>query len=139
MALVNLNQPPLRLPVEKDCFDITIAVQFLRHRSNGSRPVTNILSCVALTLFIPASSWAAADTARSCVRKATEALPKVAGLQVKKSGIRSMPPQQLANWKGQSRPIIVDLDTDAPGASERYSYICASSRTGSAFVQRILE
>jgi hypothetical protein len=24
-----------------------------------------------------------------------------------------MPPEQLANWQGQSKPIIVDLDTEA--------------------------
>jgi len=28
-----------------------------------------------------------------------------------------MPPQQLANWKGQSRPIIVDIDAVATGSS----------------------
>ena len=95
--------------------------------------------CAALALFMPSCGWTAADTTRSCVLKATEALPKVAGLRVKKSGARSMPPQQIANWKGQSKPIIVDLYTEAPAVSERYSYICASSPTGTAFVQRILE
>jgi hypothetical protein len=55
-----------------------------------------------------------------------------------KSGVRPMPPEQLANWQGQSKPIIVDLDTEEPGASERYSYVCASSPTGTVFVQRIL-
>jgi hypothetical protein len=93
--------------------------------------------CAALVLFAPSCGWAAAD-AKSCVLKATAALPKVAGLRVKRSGTRSMPPEQLANWKGQSKPIIVEVDTDAPGVSERYSYICASSPTGTAFVQRIL-
>jgi hypothetical protein len=97
-----------------------------------------IFICAALVLYAPSCGWAAADT-KLCVLKATQALPKIAGLQVKKSGARSMPPQQLANWKGQSKPIIVDLYTDAPGVSERYSYICASSPTGTAFVQRILE
>ena len=45
--------------------------------------------------------------------RATEALPKVAGLKVKRSGTRSMPPEQLANWKGQSKPMTVDIDTVA--------------------------
>ena len=92
--------------------------------------------CAALVLFAPSCGWAATD-AKSCLLKATMALPKVAGLRVKKSGVRPMPPEQLANWQGQSKPIIIDLDTDAPGASERYSYICAGSPTGTAFVQRI--
>ncbi|MFY9956333.1 hypothetical protein [Bradyrhizobium sp.] len=98
-----------------------------------------VIGSAILALFIPAFSCAAADKARSCIMKATEGLPKIAGLQVKKSGTRSMPPQQLANWKGQSRPIIVDIDTVTTGIVERYSYICASSPAGTAFVQRILD
>ena len=98
-----------------------------------------VISSAILALFIPAFSSAAADKARSCIVKATEALPKIAGLKVKQSGTRSMPPQQLANWKGQSKPVIVDIDTVATGIVERYSYICASSPTGTAFVQRILD
>ena len=98
-----------------------------------------IISGAILTLFIPAFSMAAADKARSCIVKATAALPKIGGLQVKKSGTGSMPPQQLANWKGQSRPIIVDIDAVSLGIAERYSYICASSPSGAAFVQRILD
>jgi hypothetical protein len=76
---------------------------------------------------------------RGCVLRATEALPKVAGLKVKHSGTRSMPPEQLANWKGQSKPMIVDIDTVAPGIVERYSYLCAGRSAGAAFVQRILQ
>src|SRR5262245_23563473 len=98
-----------------------------------------VISGAILTLFIPTVSLAAADKARSCIVKATAALPKIDGLRVKKSGTRSMPPQQLANWKGQSRPIIIDIDAVAPGVTERYSYICASSPSGTAFVQRILD
>ena len=98
-----------------------------------------VISSAILALFIPAFASAAADKSRSCMVKATEALPKINGLQVKKSGTRSMPPQQLANWKGQSRPIIVDIDTVTSGIVERYSYICASSPAGTAFVQRILD
>ena len=98
-----------------------------------------VISSAILALIIPAFSLAAADKARSCIMKATEALPKIAGLQVKKSVTRSMPPQQLANWKGQSRPIIVDIDAIATGVVERYSYVCASNPNGTAFVQRILE
>jgi len=51
-----------------------------------------------------------------------------------------MPPEHLANWKGQSKPIIVDLDTDAPsGARDRYAYLCASNPAGRVYVQRILD
>jgi len=95
--------------------------------------------CVAILLFVPSYGRAATDINRACVLRATEALPKVAGLRVKRSGTRSMPPEQLANWKGQSKPIIVDIDTVAPGVAERYSYLCAGRSAGAAFVQRILE
>ena len=93
----------------------------------------------AIVLFVPSYGRAATDMNRACVLRATEALPKVAGLQVKRSGTRSMPPEQLANWKGQSKPIVVDVDTVAPGVAERYSYLCAGTSAGSAFVQRILQ
>ena len=62
-----------------------------------------------------------------------------AGLQLKRSGTRSMPPEQLANWKGKSKPIIVDIETVAPSVAERYSYLCAGNPAGAAFVQCILQ
>jgi hypothetical protein len=96
-----------------------------------------VISSAIMALCIPGFALAAADKARSCIVKATEALPKINGLQVKKSGTRSMPPEQLANWKGQSKPMIVDIDAVATGIAERYSYICASNPSGTAFVQRI--
>jgi len=101
--------------------------------------VTKLFICAAIVLYVPSCGWAATDV-RSCVLKATEALPKVPGLKVKKAGARPMPPEHLANWKGQSKPIIVDLDTDAPsGARDRYSYLCASNPAGRVYVQRILD
>jgi len=41
--------------------------------------------------------------------------------------------------RSQSKPIIVDMDTVAPGVVERHSYPCAGSSAGGAFVQRILQ
>ena len=103
------------------------------------RLVTKLFICAAIVLYVPSCGWAATDV-RSYVLKATEALPKVPGLKVKKAGARPMPPEHLANWKGQSKPIIVDLDTDAPsGARDRYSYLCASNPAGRVYVQRILD
>jgi hypothetical protein len=108
-------------------------MQWLSRKEVGMK----IFIYAALLLFVPSCCWAATD-AKTCVLKATAALPKIVGLRIKKSGVRTMPSEQLANWKGQSKPIVVDLDTDAPVASERYSYICASSPSGTTFVQRIL-
>jgi hypothetical protein len=60
-----------------------------------------------------ALSLAAPDPARPCIIKATEALPKISGLEIKRSRTRPMSAEQLANWSGQSKPIIVDVDTFA--------------------------
>lgn len=90
---------------------------------------------LAALLWMP-GCCAAADQARTCIGKATEALPKINGLQVKKSSVRPMPPEHLANWKGQSKPIMVDIETTALGVNERYSYLCAFGPAGAAFVQR---
>ena len=63
-----------------------------------------------IALISPSEPGVAARSApQPCIVKATETLPKIAGLVVKKTGIRPMPPEQLANWKGKSKPVIVDL------------------------------
>lgn len=75
---------------------------------------------VVQTLVVPTLAFAAADQKTLCVLRATEALPKLAGLKVTKSGTRPMPPAQIANWRGQSKPIIVDIDTNTPDVGQRY-------------------
>jgi hypothetical protein len=64
-------------------------------------------------------------------------LPRIAGLVVKKSRTRPVPPAILASWKGQSRPIIIDVDVETPGEAQTYSYMCVVTQ-GSAFVQRTM-
>jgi hypothetical protein len=95
-----------------------------------------VLALTALVL-LSGPGGAAGGTVPLCIMKATEALPKIAGLVVRKAGTRPMPPEQLANWKGKSKPVIVDLDTIATGSAETYSYICAAGPSGQVFVQRI--
>jgi hypothetical protein len=96
-----------------------------------------VLALVALILLFGPGA-AATGGAQSCIVKATEALPKIAGLVVKKANTRPMQPEQLANWKGKSKPVIVDLETLVAGSADVYSYICAAGPSGQAFVQRIL-
>lgn len=72
--------------------------------------------------------------AKECILKAAEALPKVAGLIVKKSATRVMP--SPANWPGSSPPIVVDVAFTAAGQSDTYSFLCATSANGT-FVQRL--
>jgi len=94
--------------------------------------------CSVLVLAVSAApGFAAGEPSKLCILKAKENLPSVAGIQIKSSRARPMPDDQLANWKGQSKPIIVDIETVANGHGEIYSYICASSRSGQPFVQRV--
>jgi hypothetical protein len=78
-----------------------------------------------------------AEAGKTCISTATEALPKITGLVVKRSRTRPVPPTILASWKGQSKPIMVDVDIETPGAAQTYSYLCVVTQ-GSAFVQRTM-
>jgi hypothetical protein len=77
------------------------------------------------------------EAGKTCISKATEALPRIAGLVVKKSRTRPVSQAILASWKGQSRPIIIDVDVEAAGEAQTYSYMCVVTQ-GSAFVQRTM-
>jgi hypothetical protein len=92
---------------------------------------------VAALILIFASAACRADDPKACVKKATESLPKIAGLVVKKTSTRPAPPPMVATWQGQTRPIIVDVDIVAIGAAETYSYLCAVTK-GSAYVRRVM-
>jgi hypothetical protein len=78
-----------------------------------------------------------ADAGKTCIVTATEALPKITGLVVKRSRTRPVPPSVLASWKGQSKPVIIDVDIEADGDAQTFSYMCVVTQ-GSAFVQRTM-
>ena len=78
-----------------------------------------------------------AEAGQTCISKAAEALPRIVGLVIKKSRTRSVSPEILASWKGQSRPIIIDVDVVDSGEAQTYSYMCVITQ-GSAFVQRTM-
>src|ERR1700748_99516 len=98
-----------------------------------------------MRIAITVALWAAlsvilsdrAEAGQTCISKATEALPHISGLVVKKSRTRSVSPEVLASWKGQSRPIIIDVDVEDSGEAQTYSYMCVITQ-GSAFVQRTM-
>jgi hypothetical protein len=92
------------------------------------------LAVLAVLSVIPSSG---AEAGQTCVSKATEALPRIVGLVVKKSRTRPVPPEILATWKGQSRPVIIDVDVVDSGEAQTYSYMCVVTQ-GSAFVQRTM-
>jgi hypothetical protein len=102
-------------------------------RGDRMRIKSIVTSFVALVV---AQSACARDD-QPCIAKAAEALPRIAGLVVKKSRTRPVSAGILATWKGQTRPIIVDVDFIADGGGQTYSYLCVTTH-GSAFVQRTM-
>ena len=96
----------------------------------------HIKIAIAVSVMLLATANSRADDNKACVSKATEALPHIAGLVVKKTRTRPVSAAILATWQGQARPIIVDVDTVAAGTEETYSYICAMTK-GSAYVRRV--
>jgi len=78
-----------------------------------------------------------AEAADTCISKATQALPRISGLVVKKSRARPVSPTILSTWRGQSKPIIIDVAFEAAGEAQTYSYMCVETQ-GSAFVQRTM-
>ena len=92
---------------------------------------------IAVSAMLLATASGRAEDNKACVTKATATLPQIAGLVVKKTRTRPAPPEILATWQGQARPIMVDVDTVTPGATETYSYICVLTK-GSAYVRRVM-
>jgi hypothetical protein len=92
---------------------------------------------VAALITLLATASGRAENDKACILKATENLPRVAGLVVKKTRTRPAPAAILATWQGQTRPIIVEVDVVAAGAAETYSYLCALTK-GSAYVRRVM-
>jgi hypothetical protein len=92
-------------------------------------------------IFVVSSLLAAgsgrAEAASTCITKATEALPRISGLVVKKSRTRPVSPTILSTWRGQSKPVIIDVDFEAAGEAQTFSYMCVVTQ-GSAFVQRTM-
>jgi hypothetical protein len=90
---------------------------------------------VSAALFAVFNDGAAAG--KTCIASVTEALPKITGLVVKRSRTRPVPPTILATWKGQSKPVMIDVDVETADDAQTYSYMCVITQ-GSAFVQRTM-
>ena len=96
-----------------------------------------MLTIAALVALLTTASSRAEDN-KACLLKAAEALPRIAGLVVKKTRTRPVPSAILATWKGQTRPVIVDIDIVATGEEEAFSFMCVLSGR-SAFVRRVMK
>ena len=90
----------------------------------------------AVSALLAAASGRA-EAANACIAKATEALPRISGLVVKKSRTRPVSATILSTWRGQSKPVIIDVAFEAAGEAQTYSYMCVVTQ-GSAFVQRTM-
>ena len=97
------------------------------------RTVTTLAAMAALLLALAGS----AEAGKTCISTATDALPKISGLVVKRSRTRPVSPEILASWKGQSKPVIVDMDVETEGDAQTFSFMCVITQ-GSAFVQRTM-
>ncbi len=91
---------------------------------------------LAASAMLLATSNGWADD-KACISKATENLPRISGLVIKKTRTRPVPKTIQATWQGQTRPIIVDVDVVAMGAGETYSYMCVLTK-GAAYVRRVM-
>lgn len=78
-----------------------------------------------------------AEAAKTCIASATEALPKITGLVVKRSRTRAVPPAIMETWRGRAKPVMVDLDVETQGEALTFSYMCVLTQ-GAAFVQRTM-
>ncbi|HET7886598.1 MAG TPA: hypothetical protein VFL62_10260 [Bradyrhizobium sp.] len=78
-----------------------------------------------------------AGAGKTCIASVTEALPKVTGLVVKRSRTRPVSPAILATWRGQSKPVMIDVEVETEGEAQTFSYMCVITQ-GSAFVQRTM-
>ena len=95
------------------------------------------VATLAASAMLLAALVSRADAGKTCIATATEALPKITGLVVKRSRTRPVPRAVLASWRGQSKPVIVDMDIEAQGDAQTFSYMCVVTQ-GSAFVQRTM-
>ena len=95
------------------------------------------IAFIFAVLALLAAESGRAEAADSCISKATQALPRISGLVVKKSRTRPVSPTILSTWRGQSKPVIIDVAFEAAGEAQTYSYMCVVTQ-GSAFVQRTM-
>lgn len=76
------------------------------------------------------------EARRACALKAAEALPKIAGLDIKTTRTRTIELSPTQKWNEPVPPIRVELDIAAAGQSATYAYFCGYSSVG-AIIQRL--
>jgi hypothetical protein len=120
-----------RLPIDRPDF---LCSSFVIGRWKERMRNLTILAALGTLLIVLNSG---AEAGKTCIATATEALPKITGLVVKRSRTRPVSPAIMASWKGQSKPVMIDVDVETEGDAQTYSYLCVVTQ-GSAFVQRTM-
>jgi hypothetical protein len=92
---------------------------------------------IAASISLLATAGSHAEDNKACISKAAEALPHISGLVIKKTHTRPVPAAILATWQGQTRPIIVDVDTVLGDEQQTYSYMCVLTK-GAPYVRRVM-
>jgi hypothetical protein len=92
---------------------------------------------IAISVALLATVTSRAENNHACTAKAAATLPHIVGLVIKKSRTRPVPAAILATWQGQTRPVIVDVDTVVEGEQETYSFMCVLTK-GTAHVRRVM-
>lgn len=85
---------------------------------------------IATLLTMPAL---AAEPDATCVLKAADALPKVAGMKIGKSRTSPAEGPAIAQWRR------VEIDWQAAGQRATWTYLCAVDPAGNARVQRLAQ
>lgn len=99
-------------------------------RHSRHRAATRRLGPVLALLLLTAPALAASGE-DACVVASAERLPRVAGLAIKGSTVRTLTAEQAAGWRqNPSPPVLVDLKVDAAGREMTYTYLCGATREG---------
>ena len=92
---------------------------------------------IAVSVTLLAIAGSPAEDNKAYISKATSTLPRISGLVITKTRTRPVPAAILATWQGQTRPIIVDVDTVVGDEQRTYSYMCVLTK-GAALVRRVM-
>lgn len=95
----------------------------------------------SLTFFmlISLSVPALADD-KTCILAAAERLPRIAGLQIKESRTRPLPPDIAKRWTaGGKLPVIIDLDYAAAGVTDTATFMCAKAQDGRMLITKVVQ
>jgi len=94
-------------------------------------------TAIAVSITLLAIAGSRAEDNKACISKATSTLPRISGLVITKTRTRPVPAAVSATWQGQTRPIIVDVDTVVGDEQQTYSYMCVLTK-GTAYVRRVM-